>query len=123
MAIGAFGCTTAETATPEAKTVAPVVAKLVLPSGTQFKVSLIDALDSVATPPATAERHGAAKIPRWAALTAVVVIALAAMAVAWRARSNAPVAASGTDIIAVLPLTAVSDSSLSRLGHREAQSE
>ena len=47
LAIGAFGCTTAEPAlTPEAKTVAPVVAKLVLPSGTQFKVSLIDALDS-----------------------------------------------------------------------------
>jgi serine/threonine-protein kinase len=83
---------------------------------------MIAALDSVATPSRTQVRPPPARVRkpvRYAAAAALVVALAAAGSYVARARSGAtpePNVAEGADLIAVMPLSAVSDSSLARLG-------
>jgi TolB-like protein len=81
---------------------------------------MIAALDGVATPGATPVRSASSFSRRRlpfvaAAVLAVVAAGVYAMQSRAKASAAAPVA-SGADLIAVMPLSAVSDSSLSRLG-------
>ena len=98
----------------------------------QSALEMLAALDAVTTPAAGAARPAASGTSPSKAATAprlrvtlaaagVLVLAIAGV-VAWRSRARIPDAAAaapvaaGADLIAVMPLAAVSDSSLARLG-------
>ncbi|MEO6529072.1 MAG: serine/threonine-protein kinase, partial [Gemmatimonadaceae bacterium] len=83
---------------------------------------MIATLESVTTPPRTASRPTARSSRRrlpYAVAGAIAIALVAIGAYATRARTNATPASTvvtGADLIAVMPLSAVSDSSLARLG-------
>ena len=85
---------------------------------------MIAALETVTTPPtfATSASTSSGFQPRrrrWLAPLGAVIAIVALAGVAWRARTpsgGASAVADGADLIAVMPLSAVSDSSLTRLG-------
>ncbi|HEV7991118.1 MAG TPA: serine/threonine-protein kinase, partial [Gemmatimonadaceae bacterium] len=83
---------------------------------------MIAAFDSAATPSRTPSPSSASRTRRtlpYAAAAALVLALAAAGAYAARTRTSAtpePMVAAGADVIAVMPLSAVSDSSLARLG-------
>ncbi len=86
---------------------------------------MLATLDAAITPSATAPAPSAVRAApvatssRWrtpAIAAAVVAVLAVGGATLWRVRPTAPVVAEGADLIAVMPLGAVSDSSLARLG-------
>lgn len=97
----------------------------------QSASEMLTALEAVATPAATSPGVDAAAVPAPATTTpvaptrrrgprvpiaAALVIAIAVFLQFGRDRPPAPVVAEGADVIAVMPLGAVSDTSLTRLG-------
>lgn len=90
-------------------------------SAGEMLATLDAAITPSATTPATAAIRAApvasSRSWRTPVITAAVVAFVAGGgSVLWRARPSAPVVAEGADLIAVMPLGAVSDTSLSRLG-------
>ena len=85
---------------------------------------MIAALDAAVTPSATTPAASALRAPAksvampWRPIgLSAAALALAVLApVAWRSRSSQPMVATGADLIAVMPLGTVSDTSLTRLG-------
>ena len=84
---------------------------------------MIAALETVTTPPTFATSastsSGSQTRRRWFVAFASVIAIVALAGLAWRTRpspTGASAVADGADLIAVMPLSAVSDSSLSRLG-------
>ena len=86
---------------------------------------MIAALDSVRTPATIS--YDASSSPRsfrpwrarWPVLVGAILAVAALSAVAWRSRTQSsltPAVTDGADIIAVMPLSAISDTSLARLG-------
>src|SRR5687767_8454226 len=89
---------------------------------------MLAALDALVTPVATmagAPQSASASLPavvrsrRWQLLAGMALLVVALAGGAWLVRSRGramPVVAQGADLIAVMPLAAVSDTSLARLG-------
>jgi hypothetical protein len=79
---------------------------------------MLAALDAAVTPGHGTSTGPAARNParRWAVAAAALLAVSATTVVAWRARAAAPLVKDGYELIAVMPLGAVSDSSLVRLG-------